>query len=287
MKTLLAALVVAGSTAAAQSPAADGPVLANLALEPTASFSFFHPAGSIRIIGWDRDSIVVRGHGSRTDFSFGGSRSGGKMFINDPARGDSSKPMSLVVYYPRRGSVNVKTATASITASDVSGRFSAVSGSIRVTGSVASLDVEAMNGNLDIQASTPWLRARTGQGRLLIRGAPQDVDASTVGGALDIATSSILRGRFATVTGDIRYAATPAPGALADFSSHAGTIDFLLPRDVSGRFDISSVTGEIANGFTQVTPTAAGPHRLRLTLGRGGAEFTVRTFKGTVRLRPE
>lgn len=287
MKTLIAALVCAAPVALAQNPSADGPVLASRALEPTASFSFYHPAGSIRLIGWDRDSIVVRGHGSSADFSFGGSPSGGKMFIHDPAPGDSSKPVHLVVYYPRRGSVNVRTATADITASDVSGRYNSVSGGIRIAGSVASLEAETMSGNVDIQASTPWLRARTGQGRLLIRGAPQDVDASTVGGALDIATSTILRGRFATVTGDIRYAATPAPTALGDFSSHGGTIDFLLPRDVSGKFDLSSVTGEIANGFTQVKPASVGPHRLRLNLGRGEAQFTVRTFKGTIRLRPE
>jgi hypothetical protein len=286
MKTVIALLLLAPA-ALAQSPAGEGPVLASQALEPTASFSFFHPAGSLRLIGWDRDSIVVHGHGRRSDFFFGGSRAGGKMGMNDPMPGDSSKPVDLVVYYPRRGSVVVKTATANVSASDLSGRYSTVSGSIRITGSAASLDVETMSGNLDLQASTPWLRARTGQGRLLVRGAPQDVDVSTVGGALDVATSTILRGRFSTVTGDIRYAATPAPGALGDFSTHSGTVDFLLPRDVSSKFDISSVTGDIANGFTQVKPVATGAHRLRLSLGRGEAQFTVRTFKGTVRLRPE
>lgn len=286
MKTIIALLLVAPA-ALAQSPAGEGPVLASMGLEPTASFSFFHPAGSLRLIGWDRDSIVVHGRGRRGDFFFGGSRAGGKMGMDDPMPGDSSKPVDLVVYYPRRGSVVVKAATANVSVSDLSGRYSTVSGSIRITGSAASLDVETMSGNLDLQASTPWLRARTGQGRLLIRGAPQDVDVSTVGGTLDIATSTILRGRFSTVTGDVRYAASPAPGALGDFSTHSGTVDFLLPRDVSSKFDVSSVTGDIVNGFTQVKSVATGAHRLRLSLGRGEAQFTVRTFKGTVRLRPE
>ena len=131
------------------------------------------------------------------------------------APGDTAKPVTPRRLLPATRFSDVRTAATDITASDLSGRYHAVSGSIRITGSVSSLDVETMSGNLDVQASTPWLRARTGQGRLLIRGAPQDVDASTVGGTLDIATSTILRGRFASVTGDIRYAATPAPGALA------------------------------------------------------------------------
>lgn len=286
MKILICGLLLIAAPAFAQSKE-DGPVLAALALEPTASFKFFQPAGSIRLFGWDKDSIVVRGRGSRRDFSFGGNEKGGKLFIDDPAPGTNAKPINLVVYYPRRGSVYVKGANIDIAVTDVAGWFATVSGTISARGSASSLEVESMSGNVLLDATVPWVRVRTGQGRLLIRGAPQDVDASTVGGALEIATSSILRGRFSSVTGDIRYAATPDPGLLADFSNHAGTVDFLLPRTVSGRFDLSSVSGEIANGFTQVRPASAGPHQLRVNLGRGEARITARTFKGTIRLRPE
>jgi hypothetical protein len=131
------------------------------------------------------------------------------------------------------------------------------------------------------------MRARTGQGRLLIRGAVQDVDGSTIDGALDVATPTILRGRFSSVNGDIRYAGSPARGALFEFSNHAGTVDFSLPRSVSSKFELSSVTGSIENGFTQVRPASDGPHSLRLSLGRGEAQVTVRTFKGPIRLRPQ
>jgi hypothetical protein len=287
MKTLICCLLVFAPAATAQSGSTDGPVLASQGIEPTASFKFFVPAGSLRLIGWDRDSIVIRGHGRRKDFSFGATRQGGKLSIDEPAPGETAKPVNLVVYYPRRGTVGAKAVNADITATDVSGWFYTVSGTIRVAGSASSVEVQAMNGNIDVEAVTPWVRARTGAGHLLIRGAPQDVDASTIGGTLDIAAPTILRGRFASVTGDIRYASTPASGALFEFSNHGGGVDFLLPRAVSGRFDLSTVTGEIANGFTQVSPVAAGPHALRINLGHGDAQFTVRTFKGTIRIRPQ
>ena len=48
-----------------------------------------------------------------------------------------------------------------------------------------------MSGNLDLNANVPWLRARTGDGHLLLRGRPQDVDASTIAGTLDIATATV------------------------------------------------------------------------------------------------
>ena len=118
-----------------------------------------------------------------------------------------------------------------------------------------------------------------------MRGAPEDVDASTIGGVLDIAAATSLHGRFTSVSGDIHYAATMRDRSLFEFSTHSGAIDFLLPSDVSARFELSSVQGVIDNGFEQLRPAAAGVHTMRVNLGAGGADVTVRTFRGTVRLR--
>ena len=197
MKTVLCGLALAAPCAVAQSPSRDGPLLAGVALEPTASYYFFYPAGSLRLVGWDRDSMAIHGHGKRSDFHLGRSPKGGKFFI-EPAQGETSTPIDLVVYYPRRGTVSVKAASATIVASDVSGSYSTVSGTVRLTGSVSSLEAETMDGNIDLDVNTPWLRAHTSSGHLLIRGAPQDVDASTISGTLDIASSAILRGRSRT-----------------------------------------------------------------------------------------
>jgi hypothetical protein len=149
------------------------------------------------------------------------------------------------------------------------------------------VDVESIRGDVDLDVSATLVKARTGRGHMVVRGSPQDVDASTVSGALDVAASSVMRGRFGSVTGDIRYAAAPAPGAVFDFSDHAGTVSLFLPRSTSSRLELSSVTGAIANGFTQIRPVASGPHTLTVRLGAGEAHMTVRTFKGAIRLGPQ
>jgi len=82
---------------------------------------------------------------------------------------------------------------ADIFATDVSGTFYSVSGTIHLRGSATSIDAESMNGSVDVDVAAPWVHARTGQGHLLIRGTPQDVDGSTIGGTLDVASPSILR----------------------------------------------------------------------------------------------
>jgi hypothetical protein len=283
---LLAILI---GVAATQVAGAQLPVLRARALDATAAVKVFNPAGSIRLVGWDRDSIVVRGRVARgQQFFFGGSAQGVKLGIEDPVTGGDSRPSELVIYLPRASRMSIKSASADITGTDVSGWFYSVSGSIRLTGSATSIEAETMNGNIDLAAVVPWVHARTGEGTLTLRGAAADVDLSTIAGTLNVASTSIRRGRLSSVTGDIHLLGALPGDALLELSNHEGTVDLLLPRSVSGVFDLSTISGTIENGFTEARPAAIGTTRtraLRVQLGDGGAHVTVRTFRGAIRLR--
>lgn len=288
---LVAALSFAPALACAQG-AADGPQLDGRRVGPTVPLKIYNPAGSVRVIAWDHDSVSVHGRSRPRGYFFGRNTSALKFGVNEfmfgieePRGADTANAAHLVVYVPRHSQVAVKTASASIDANNVTGLFYTASGDIQVRGSAATIDVESMTGNVDVNASAAWLRARTSRGRLLIRGGVQDVDASTIDGALDVATSSIFRGRFQSVNGDIRFVGAPANAALFEFSNHAGAVDFVLGRYTSSVFELSSVTGPIENGLAGVRPVAASPQSMRLRVGEGEAQVTVRTFKGAIRLR--
>lgn len=281
-----ALLSLAAPRVNAQDSKAGEPLLRARALRAGSPVKMFVPSGTVRLIGWDRDSIDVRGQiPASAQLLFGGSDSAGYKLVVEQRGESSPAPSHLVVRLPRKSQISLKTADALVEATDVGGWFYTVSGRIHIDGAMASLDVEAMSGDIDLDATTPWARAKTGKGHLVVRGSPQDVDASTIGGTLDIAAASIIHGRFTSVTGDIHYASAIAPRALFEFSTHSGIVDLLLPRDVSARIELSTVDGEIDNGFTQLRPAAAGVHNLQLSLGSGAADVTVRTFKGTVLLR--
>jgi len=281
-----------GLTAALSSAAPQGsqhlPVLRARHLAPTADVKVFHVAGSIRLIGWDRDSIVVRGRVARGDgFYFAGGDSSVKFGIENRSGTRDPSPSDLVVYLPRQAHMALKTVTANVTASDLSGWFYSVSGNLRFSGSATSLDAQTMRGDLDLDVTTPWARARTGSGHLLLRGAPQDVDVATVSGRLDFAATGVLRAQAVSVSGDIHYVGTPARGSIADFSNHSGAIEFSLPPSASGVFTLSSVSGPIENDFRQVRPAGSRTQGLRVTLGRGDSQVMVRTFKGPIRLKTQ
>ena len=283
----LALWSVFASSVGAQSAGAP-PMLRARSATATIALKIYNPSGSTRLVGWDRDSVVVRGRvSSRDRFFFSGDSANLKFGIEERSAGESARPVDLIVYLPRRGSVSIKSVDASIAATDVSGWFYTVSGAIVLAGRAQNVDAESMSGDVMLDIGTPWVRARTGRGHLVIRGAPEDVDASTVGGTLDVLTSSIMRGRFASVTGDIRYVASVAHGSIFDFSNHSGAVDFALPRNVSATLDLSSVNGQVDDEFPQIKPAAAPGRRLQTRLGGGDAQIVARTFKGAIRVRPQ
>jgi DUF4097 and DUF4098 domain-containing protein YvlB len=218
-----------------------------------------------------------------------GDRNGVKLGIDDHPDGSEVRPGDIVLRVPRGSQLSVKTVSAAITGDDVSGWFYTVSGVIRLSGTASSVEAESMAGDVYLDVTVPWERARTGGGRLVVTGAPADLDAATVRGSLDVQSAAVMRGRFASVEGDIRYTGMPGADGVFEFSNHAGAVELLLPRGVSATLELSTITGTIENGFTPVRAAAgAGGHggTLRVQLGGGGSRMTVRTFKGTIRLQP-
>jgi hypothetical protein len=284
-------MAILAGAAASGTADAQLPVLRARALDATAAVKIFNPAGSIRLVGWDRDSIVVRGRVARGErFFFGGSASGVKLGIEDATIGADSRPSELVVYLPRASRISAKSASADIAGIDVSGWFYSVTGSIRLAGAATSIEAETMDGSIDLDVAVPWVRARTGNGTLTLRRAAADADLATIAGRLDVVTASIRRGRFSSVTGDIRMIGTPPADALLELSNHEGSVDLLLPRDAGGVFDLSTVSGTIENTFAGARPAARSAlqnRALRVQLGGGGAHVTVRTFRGAIRLRSQ
>lgn len=278
------ALLLASST----SLDAQGRLLGARRVSPTVSIKSWNPVGSMRVIGWDKDSVVVRGSvGRNMTFIFGGGGDGMKLGTDGHWNDDRATPSDLVVYMPRRGTISVKTVSADITGDGVGGWFYTVSGSIRLSGRAASVEAETMNGNLDMNVAAAWMKVRAGHGNLLLRGEPEDVDASTIGGTLSVATSTVLRGQFSSVTGDVHFVGDPPPRAILEFSSHSGAVDLLMPQRASALVSMTSIVGPIENGFTRVRPTALSPQSMKVSLGNGDAQLTVRTFKGPIRLRAQ
>jgi Putative adhesin len=248
--------------------------------------------GSVRVIGWNRDSVALRGSVAKGDklFMGGGSR-GMKMFI-EPLNDRNPQPSSIEVFVPARAKVWVKTATATIDVSGVTGELDlyVVGGRIRVSGDPAELNAEAIDGDIEVTGSPGWLRAKSASGEVILQGSSRDIALSTVSGGITVATGGdkLERAKIETITGAIHFNADIEKGAAIDVDTHSGTIDISIPRNNGADFEISSIAGTISNQLNFAKPVAGRYGRgaeLSMTNGPGGAHVTIRSFKGTVTLR--
>src|SRR5690606_32728591 len=136
------------------------------ALNPDGQVKIFNFVGSVRVVGWDRDSVSVTAPlpAGRRLFG-GGDRSALKFGVEGEQRGPEHSAV-LVVRLPANASVWIRGAATSIAVEGLIGivDVGTVSGALRVRGSPRVLTAETMNGLLDVEGSPEVLRAITASG---------------------------------------------------------------------------------------------------------------------------
>jgi hypothetical protein len=271
------------------SSALDAQLRRAMAVDSNVVVKIWNPSGSLKLVAWDRDSLHVEGTGPKwAGFFFGGNRGSVKFGIEeDGAKGDLPR-VAMVVYLPRGSRVSAKTVDGSMEVDNVSGFYNTVSGSLRVTGSLRELQVESLSGSIDVAASAPWIRVMGGEGDATIRGAIEDLAASTVAGRLTVDVRMAARTRLETMTGDLTARVAVQPNGSLELDSHAGTVELHLAPDARVDIDASSVAGEIRNQLDRRVPQPGrGGKGSSLTIATdpAGARVVIRTYKGTIVLR--
>lgn len=280
----LAGMLLAASAASAQTTTRGFPVA------PTASIRIFSLAGQIVVRGWDRDSVHVQATlppGTGRFFAGGGS-GGAKMGVepNDPA---APPPARLEVLVPAQARLWIKSGDATVQVTGVQRGLDiyTVSGRVVVEGPVRELNVEAMDAEVQVRADAEWARLKSAGGAISFRGRSEDLEVTSVSGAIDVSGGTVGRARIETVSGDLRFASTPAPRGFVELQTHSGTIVVALPASAGANVLASTLHGQIVNTRTtaQPGPGDAGPGlELDTRFGGGQASVRLRSFKGTIRL---
>ncbi|MGH7713635.1 MAG: hypothetical protein ACREOG_20285, partial [Gemmatimonadaceae bacterium] len=198
-----------------------------LAVDSNVVVKIWNPAGTLKLVAWERDSLHVEGTAAKwASFFFSGLRGSVKFGIEENATKKGEMPSAaLVVYVPRGSRVSAKTVDAGIDVDNVSGYYTSVSGAIRVRGSLRELQVESLRGAVDLDVRAPWVRVMGGEGDATIRGAIEDLAAATVAGRLTTDVSEAARARLETMTGNLRADVTLQPRGSLELDSHAGTVE--------------------------------------------------------------
>jgi hypothetical protein len=262
-----------------------------LAVAPDAAIRILNLAGSIRVIGWDRDSVTVSGAPPRGGgmLLVGGGERGVKIVVEAETRADVPGT-DLEIRVPRAAHLWVKSATAAITVEGVTGdvEASTVTGAISVRGTPDVLVAESMEGDLDIVAPARVSRFKTAGGAITVREAANEVTATSVTGAIRLLDArTVSSGRLESVSGSVLFNGTVRTGGSLDLQTHDAPIDIFLPTRQGALVEITAYGGKTINRIPGLASSAGKGKALQYRLGSGQARVVARSLKGDVSLRQQ
>ncbi|HUG52048.1 MAG TPA: DUF4097 family beta strand repeat-containing protein [Vicinamibacteria bacterium] len=125
---------------------------------------------------------------------------------------------------------------------------------------------------------------RTVNGEIEVSDLEGDVDARTVNGSVELATSGRAEAR--TVNGSIRARAGRADWTGdAAFKTVNGSITLTLPASTAAEVRAATVNGDIETDFPLTVTGRVSRRRLVGTIGAGGRSLELETVNGSIHLR--
>jgi len=249
-------------------------------------------SGSVKVRGWDRAQVEVRGSLDRGVEDIEVTSRGSRTEIEVRTRHSSfGGDAELEIKVPRASRVRIEVVNADVDVADVDGdlELEGVNGGVRVDGRPASVRAETVSGDVDVRVDSDEVAAHTVSGTITLAGSIRDVDAESVSGRLSLDdVTGVERATLSVVSGSIRFAGGLAGEARFEASSHNGSIELRLPASTSARIQATTYNGRI---FNELGPAASrsdrhGPQEeLDFTLGSGSARIDLETFNGSITLR--
>lgn len=259
-----------------------------LPLNADGSIRVFNPAGTIRIIGWDKDSVRWVGELAPGQQLFGG----GSPRMAKVGVGGADAAARLTVQVPRRAKVVIDAAESGVDVEGVRGpiEISGGGGAIRLTGSPVRVTIQTVDGAVTLTGG-PFrsTEVRTAGGMIRVEGARGELVLSSVTGAIFAEADSITRGGITTVAGVIRLGASVDPTGTLTVESHGGDIQLRFDPGAGLEVVATAFGGNIENTLSAARPRPVRNGRgqqLGTTVGNGGGTVTVTSFKGRVRIQP-
>jgi DUF4097 and DUF4098 domain-containing protein YvlB len=248
-------------------------------------------AGSIKVVGWNRDEITVTGtlgrgaEGLEID-----SRSGRTEISVAVSRNPHGVRSDLEIHVPSMSRVNIDGFAAAIDVQEVAGSVAAetVNGSIRVACDAQKIEAQSVNGDVDVSGRSDRVHVESVNGRVGVRGTVDALEATSVNGAVEVDVERVKTATFETVSGPLRFEGSMVAGGSLDVSSVSGDVTLSFAGDTGLSIDATSFSGEIETNLGEAPKQRGrytGRKELQLTVGGGGADVSANTLSGKIEIR--
>jgi hypothetical protein len=287
-------LLLAGLSLGATAPLrAQEPISAGRAVSATAAIRIYSLSGSLRITTWAAESVSVRGRVDRSagKFYIGGTREALKLGVEAPEGKLAQGTADLEIRVPAGSRLWIKSAAADIDVTTDGGTVEvvSVSGRVQLNGKAQDVSVETLDGNCELALTSDVGRARTASGTIVVRGVIQDLEASSVSGPLLVGMEGRVASiRMETVSSEIAFKGDLLPDGRLAAETHGGDVELRLPASLGARWHLVSYGKGFINEVVPPSQVNKGVQKGEWNFQTGNAQAAVdvRTFKGTITLKP-
>jgi DUF4097 and DUF4098 domain-containing protein YvlB len=242
-------------------------------------------SGDVIITGGTANTVRVRANSDDDDIRFDATRT--TVELSTARRGNDTR---FEITVPLGTRVVARSNSGDITVHGTRGEVS-------VTAQSGDVDVDDVNGRLEVRSFSGEITAANITGPVDIGTQSGDLRLSDVRGDIEVSNTSgdiTLRGitakfvRAKTTSGDVIYDGIIDPAGRYELTSHSGDVRLRVPRDAAAQLTVSTWSGEIESDFP--ITLKPGDHSIgsstskqfTFAIGAGTARISAETFSGDV-----
>ncbi len=272
---------------------ADEEVERRLDAAPDGHVEVSNIAGSVTVIGWNRNTVEVTGTLGRNVEELIFERDGDtiEIKVKVPKRGGRGIESDLSINVPKNSTLDIGTVSADIDVSDVVGEqnLSSVSGDIETDYSGGELSAQSVSGDVEVSGNGAAgdVVATTVSGDVTLYRVSGEVEAESVSGGVVVDEGSFEQAELGTVNGEIVFHGQLERNGRLSIDTVNGSVDVKFVGDVSAHFEIDTFNGGIRNCFgpkAERTSKYAPGWELEFTEGSGSGRVEISTMNGGVSL---
>lgn len=247
--------------------------------------------GSVEITVWNQAKIEIKGNlGNDVEkVEISATDHGIQIRVRHAQNGHDIDDTDLYLRLPLAASIEVETISADI---DINGSMGAsividtVSGDVAVDASPARLEIQSISGDVEFEGSISRSSVETVSGDISLSGVHGEIEISTVSGDVSLIAEEVDRGRFESVSGDMKLVLAVSDSGRLVSESMSGDLVLRLPAAQQAGFVVQTYSGDIRSDFGESVKVSKGPGSvLKYHEGNNGALIRLESFSGDIHIR--
>ena len=248
-------------------------------------------AGSVEVTVWNKAEIEIKGElgDDVEEVQISATGNGIQIRVKNKKNVRNIDGTDLYLRVPLAASIEVETVSADIDMDGSAGEsivLNTVSGDVEAQASPQRLEIQSVSGEVEFVGSISRSSIETVSGDISLSGIHGEIEISTVSGDVSLIAEKVDRGRFESVSGDMKLDLVINDNGRLASESMSGDLVLRLPAAQQAGFEVQTYSGDIRSDFGESARVSRGPGSvLKYREGNNGALIRLESFSGDIQIR--